>query len=305
MTTETVLIIDDSAEIRSLLESLLPFAGYETLSAGTGWEGLGLVFHARPDVLLLDLELPDIGGLKILEQLNRANLSIPSVIMTGYGSEGVAAKALRLGALGYLIKPFTAEEVLATVEKALTMGRLVRERASLSALVDRQTRYLQALSTLSQALVNSTDCDLLFQRIVDAAQFMTRADSSWLSLRRDEGPGFRVIAQRGKAGCANLEFCETSGSESVAPVLTQGIPLRARAASGTTIRLQTEDQVKALLQMPLGLPEASVGLLSVDRRESDVPFSEQDQELLQILASYVLLALERNRRPGQGTESTH
>ena len=223
---------------------------------------------------------------------------------SGYGSEGVAAKALRLGALGYLIKPFTAEEVLATVEKALTMGRLVRERASLSALVDRQTRYLQALSTLSQALVNSTDCDLLLQRIVDAAQYMTRADSSWLSLRQDEGTRFRVVAQRGKTGCTSLEFCETSGSENVSPVLTQGTPVRTRAASGTTIRLQTEDEAKALLQMPLCLPEVTLGLLSVDRRESDVPFSEQDQELLQILASYVLLALERNRQPGQGAEST-
>lgn len=304
MTTETVLIIDDSAEIRSLLETLLPFAGYRTLSTGTGWEGLGLAFHARPDVLLLDLELPDIGGLKILEQLNRANLNIPSVIMTGYGSEGVAAKALRLGALGYLIKPFTADEVLATVEKALAVGRLAREKASLSARVDRQARYLQALSALSQALVSGTDCDLLLQRIVDAAQYMTRADSSWLSLRQGEGECFRIVAQRGKVGCTDLEFYETSGSESLAPALAQGTPLRLQAASGATIRLQTDDEVKALLQVPLGPAEASVGLLSVHRRESDVPFSEQDQEVLLILASYALLALERNRRPGQGAEPT-
>ncbi|HSJ54473.1 MAG TPA: response regulator [Anaerolineae bacterium] len=304
MTTETVLIIDDSAEIRALLESLLPYAGYETLSAGTGWEGLGLAVHARPDVMLLDLELPDIGGLKVLEQLNRARLSIPAVIMTGYGSEGVAATALRLGALGYLIKPFTAEEVLSTVEKALTVGRLARERASLSALAGRHARHLQALSVLGQAVVNGMDCDLLLQRIVEAALYVTRAERSWLSLRQEESGRFRVVAQRGKPDCTTQEFSEAAGAESLAPVLAQGTLLRTRAAPGTAIRLQTEDEVKALIQVPLGLPEGPVGLLSVDRQATDIPFSEQDEQLLLILASYALLALERNRQAGREAGTT-
>jgi len=300
MARERVLIVDDSAEIRALLESVLSYAGYEPFSAGTGQEGLGLAFHAQPDVLLVDLELPDIGGFKLLEQLNGANISIPTVIMTGYGSEGVAARALRLGAIGYLIKPFTTEEVLATVEKALTVGRLARDRASLSALVDRHARQVRILSVLGQAAANGTDCGLLLQRIVEAAPYVTRAERSWICLRQGQTDRFRVAAQYGKAGCKSLEFSGTAGAESLAPVLAQGAIVRARADPGTAIRLQTEDEVMALLQVPFGLPEATVGLLSVDRQASDIPFDEQDEQLLLILASYALLALERKRHAGEG-----
>jgi CheY-like chemotaxis protein len=297
---ETVLIIDDSAEIRDSLETVLPYNGYKTLSASTGWEGLGLAFHERPDVLLLDLELRDISGLKILEELNRANISIPAVIMTGYGSEGVAAKALRLGALGYLIKPFTTEEVLAAVEKALAVGRLARERSNLLALVGRHARHLQALAVLGQALANGMDCDLLLPRIVEAALYVTHAERAWIGLRQGQTDRFQVVAQRGKTGCTSLEFSEAAGAESVTPVLGEGTLLRAQATPGEAIRLQTEDEVMALLQVPLGQREAAVGLLSVDRQASDVPFSEQDEQLLLILASLALLALDRDRQVGQG-----
>lgn len=299
MAGERVLIVDDSAEIRALLESVLPSAGYETLSAGTGQEGLDLAFRERPDILLVDFRLPDIGGLELLEQLNRANISIPAVVMTGYGSEGVAARALRLGALGYLIKPFTTEEVLTTVEKALAVGRLARDRANLSARAGRHARQLQILSVLGQAAADGMDYDLLLQRIVEAALYVTRAKRSWICLRQGQTDQFRVVAQCGKTGCKRLEFSETAGAESLAPVLAQGTSLRAQAAPGTAIRLQTGDEVMALLQVALGLSGATVGLLSVDRQASDVPFSEQDEQLLLILASYALLALERNRQAGQ------
>ena len=300
MTGQTILIIDDSAEIRALLESVLRFAGHGTLSAGTGEQALSLAFAARPDVLLVDLELPDISGLNILEQLHRANLAIPSVIMTGYGSEGLAARALQLGALGYLIKPFTTEEVLATVEQALAVGQLARDRESLSALASRHARHLQVLSMVGQAVANGLECDALLQRIVEAALYVTRAERAWLGLRQGQRDRFRVVAHYGVAGCSRQEFEAASGAEIVRAVLAQGTLLRARAEPGATIRLQTGDEVTALLQVPLGPPRATVGLLSVDRQASDVPFSEQDEQLLLILASFALLALDRDRQVGQG-----
>jgi DNA-binding NtrC family response regulator len=124
MSDATVLIIDDSAELRALLEGILPYGGYQTLSAGTGEQGLSLALHHKPDVILLDLELPDTSGIQVLEKLNEHGLAAPTIMITGFGSEGVAARALHLGALGYLIKPFTTEEVLTSVERALTVRDL-------------------------------------------------------------------------------------------------------------------------------------------------------------------------------------
>ena len=109
MAGETVLVIDDSAELRSVLETILPYGGYQVFLASNGAEGLRLIRQQNPDLIMVDLELPDTNGLKILEQLNEQGVSIPTIMMTGYGSEGVAARALRLGVRDYLIKPFTTE----------------------------------------------------------------------------------------------------------------------------------------------------------------------------------------------------
>jgi two-component system, NtrC family, sensor kinase len=298
VTTATVLIVDDSAPIRALLESLLPYAGYRTLSAGTGMEGLELALQARPDVLLLDLELPDTTGLKILERLNRAKLNIPAVIMTGYGSEGVAASALRLGALGYLIKPFTSEEVLATVEKALTVGRLSEERAKLSALLRRQGRCLQVLSVLTQALVKGMERKLILQRIVEAAHYLTGAERAWLSLRQGDTDRFPVVAHSGTPGWPSLDFVETAGAESLAPGLDEGTLVRLQVPPGATILLQSQQEAKTLLQAPVGRPGVILGLLSVDRQGENTLFSDPDEQLLLILAGYAQLALERDGPPG-------
>jgi DNA-binding response OmpR family regulator len=81
-----ILIIDDSTELRSLLESILPYSGYQTISATTGQDGLDLAEKIKPDLILLDLELPDTTGLKVLEALERQARSIPTIMMTGYGS---------------------------------------------------------------------------------------------------------------------------------------------------------------------------------------------------------------------------
>lgn len=295
MATETVLIIDDSIEIRSLLESILPYEGYRTLSASTGWEGLGLALSAQPDALLVDLELPDIGGLKILEQLNREKVTIPAIMMTGYGSEGVAARALRLGAVGYLIKPFTTEEVLLAVEKALGVGRLRRDKAHSTALVQAYARHLRTISALSRAIVQGLEPDSCLQRIVEAAMFMTRAERCTLSLLNDIAGQFHIVARQGKSACDLQDFPATAGDARLQPVL-QGLVVRLQAAPGSAIELQTGDWAQAVLQVPLVGQNGVAGLLSVDRQEKESPFGEHDEQALSILADYAILVLAKEHR---------
>ena len=304
MAEEQILIIDDSNELRSLLESILPYSGYQTLSASTGEEGIELATKLHPDVILVDLELPDTTGLKVIEELNRRGITVPAIMITGYGSEGTAARALRLGAQGYLVKPFTTEEVLASVEKALVVRRLNRERARLESKLDTYARHFRTVAAMGSTLIDGDDLDQVYQRIVDAGSFVTRAERCTLALLDPVSGQLEVAATRGKSEPLSMTAAPRAGAKGLRPVLKQGVCVRLRAASGESITLQTGDQVKAALQVPLKTRGQVIGLLSVDRQDSPSPFDEHDELILTILSNCIVIALEMKRLTDLAASST-
>jgi DNA-binding response OmpR family regulator len=297
MAEEKVLIVDDSIELTNLLENILPYGGYQAISATTGEEGLRLVLELGPDLILVDLELPDITGLRFLEMLNQQGLTIPTIMMTGYGSEGVAARALRLGASGYLIKPFTTEEVLTSVEKALTVSRLRREKAQLASMLDSYSRHFRTISAIGQAMIDGLDREQFFQRIADAALFITRAERCLLSLGDRDPNQLKLVAARGKTVPTGLLFLRQAGDARLQTALAAGASVRLHSSSEALIALQTGEAVRAVLQVPLKTKEEVIGMLSVDRQGSGVPFGKHDEQMLAILADYAVIAEELFARP--------
>ena len=304
MAEEQILIIDDSTELRSLLESILPYSGYQTLSASTGEEGIELAIKLRPDVILVDLELPDTTGLKVIEELNQQGIAIPAIMITGYGSEGTAARALRLGAQGYLVKPFTTEEVLSSVEKALVVRRLNREKARLELRLDTYTRHFRTLAVMGSTLIEGNELDQVYQRVVDAGAFVTRAERCSLALLDPVSGELEVVASRGKSGPHSMTADPRDGATGLRPVLERGTSVRLQAVTGETIVLQTGDLVKAVLQVPLKARTRTIGLLSVDRQDSSSPFDSHDEQMLGILANCIVIALEMQRLNKLAASST-
>lgn len=295
MPKDTILIIDDSTELRSLLESILPYSGYQAISATTGEEGLRLALESNPDVILVDLELPDTTGLQLLETFKQHELTMPTIMMTGYGSEGVAARALRLGALDYLVKPFTTEEVLSSVERALTVERLRRENAQLASMLDAQGRHFRMLQAIGRAAIEDRDLDQFFQRIVEAGLYATRAETCLLLLLDTAQDQLCIAAAHGQEGQVGRCFPRQSGDERFWAVLESGASVRLHTSTDPYIELQNGDKVKAVLQVPLQRGEQIVGLLSVDRRSNGSPYGKRDEQMLAILADYAVLALEKQR----------
>jgi DNA-binding response OmpR family regulator len=97
----------------------LAFAGYKTLEARNGTEGMGLVRQANFDLLLLDLILPGAGGFDILRVAREFRATLPIIVLTARGEEEDRVKGLRLGADDYMVKPFSIRELLARVEAVL------------------------------------------------------------------------------------------------------------------------------------------------------------------------------------------
>jgi two-component system KDP operon response regulator KdpE len=114
----TILIVEDEPPIRRLLRTTLGAHEYRTLEAATGAEALSELRHRRPDLVLLDLGLPDVDGLKLIGDI-RAIGPFPIVVLSSRGDEAAKVTALDSGADDYVTKPFGADELLARIRAAL------------------------------------------------------------------------------------------------------------------------------------------------------------------------------------------
>jgi DNA-binding response OmpR family regulator len=119
MPRQRILTIEDDAAIRRGIVDALRFAGYETLEAGRGRDGLQLALTAEFDLLLLDLVLPEVDGMEILGQVRSLRPTMPVIILTARGDETDRVAGLRDGADDYVVKPFSVRELLARVEAVL------------------------------------------------------------------------------------------------------------------------------------------------------------------------------------------
>ncbi len=114
----TILIVEDDPPIRRLLRTTLGAHDYRTVEASTGAEAMSGLRHHRPDLVLLDLGLPDIDGLMLLSQIRKLS-PVPIVVLSSRGDEQAKVMALDSGADDYVTKPFGADELLARLRAAL------------------------------------------------------------------------------------------------------------------------------------------------------------------------------------------
>src|SRR5215212_9298821 len=121
-----ILIIDDEPSIRATLAQILEDEGHRTSACESGEEGIALFAREEFDLVLLDLWLPGIDGLGVLERLHGAG-GVPVIVISGHGSVESAVRATRLGAYDFLEKPLSLERVLLTVNHALA-DRKLREQ---------------------------------------------------------------------------------------------------------------------------------------------------------------------------------
>jgi two-component system KDP operon response regulator KdpE len=113
-----ILLVDDEAAIQRAVGLLLRTRGYDVLIAGTGGEALTVAAGSRPDLIVLDLGLPDLEGTEVCRRL-RATSRVPIVVLSARGAEADKVNALDLGADDYVTKPFGPEELLARIRVAL------------------------------------------------------------------------------------------------------------------------------------------------------------------------------------------
>ncbi len=123
-----ILVIDDEEAIRLFLESTLEDEGYDVRTAATGGEGLAAVFERVPDLVLLDLMLPDMSGLQVLGSIKEKIPHLCVIMLTAYREADTAVRAMKLEAFDYATKPIQLKHLLAVVKKGLDVTAEARER---------------------------------------------------------------------------------------------------------------------------------------------------------------------------------
>ena len=134
-----ILVIDDEAAIRDSLKMILEYEGYEVLTAATGEEGIAQAEREAPDLVFLDVKMPGMDGLEVLQRLRHIVEVTPIVVISGHGTVSTAVEATKLGAFDFIEKPLERERVLVTVRNAVDSRRLRTENRSFKR--DAEKRY--------------------------------------------------------------------------------------------------------------------------------------------------------------------
>jgi len=139
--TGSILIIDDEAEIRESLETLLELEGYSVETAATGQQGLYRIGQRTFDLILLDLALPGRNGMDILAELRSQDPNLSVMMITAYGTVENAVKAIQSGAVNFVQKPWDNEKLLADVRAAIARHRAEEENVQLKRALKQRYNF--------------------------------------------------------------------------------------------------------------------------------------------------------------------
>ena len=184
MAKQKILVVDDEHLIRWSLEQNLQKQGYEVLTAGSGEEALKLMREDAPDLVLLDIQLPGINGIEVLEKIKEIDEELIVIMITALGVLETAVKAMRMGAYDYISKPFNLDELAITIRKALETGELKREVAQ-----------LRSAQTQRYGVSNLIGESRHMQDVLAMVKKVAASDASTVLIQGESGTGKELVAK--------------------------------------------------------------------------------------------------------------
>ena len=186
--TQTILVVDDSKPVSEFVQIVLEERGYKTIVSNNGNQAMVMAVEYRPDLVLLDIMMPDIDGYTICAQLkaDRKTRDIPVIFLSALNSQFDKIKAFKCGAVDFVTKPIQVEELTARVKSHLTISRLNRALQSsnrdLESLVSERTKELEESNKkladikMDKSLDDEADVRRLTEAVMASIEVQIRND---------------------------------------------------------------------------------------------------------------------------------
>ncbi|MFQ5579642.1 MAG: sigma-54-dependent transcriptional regulator [Nitrospiria bacterium] len=183
MKSNRILIVEDDHAVRAVLVTLLKEVGYEIKAVSDGPQAVKLAKETVFNLYLIDLRLPSMSGIEVLQEIRKINSQAICVVLTAYATIELSVKAMKAGAFDFISKPFQVDVVLSLVKNALEFGRLKNENYRLQQLVRDKYRYK-----------NMAGNSLAMQKVYDRIERVADSDSTAL-IQGESGTGKEIVAK--------------------------------------------------------------------------------------------------------------
>ncbi|MFR9728326.1 response regulator transcription factor [Saccharopolyspora sp. MS10] len=175
MGSRSLLVVDDEPTVRELLAATLRFAGFRVTAAATGEEALRAAVHERPDLVLLDVMLPDLDGFEVLRRLQERGGQVPVLFLTARDAPRDKVRGLTLGGDDYVTKPFDPEELIARIHAVLRRsGHAAASRTMTVADLEIDPDSHQVLRGEEQIRLSPTEFRLLTYLVRNSGQVVSK-----------------------------------------------------------------------------------------------------------------------------------
>jgi len=285
MPREKILVVDDEANIRLLCNEILTRHDFIPTCVDSPSRALQVVEEETFDLLMTDISMPEMDGLQLLQSIREFQEDLPAIVITGHGRLDQAIHSLHLGAQAFIVKPFTQQELLQTIQETLEKNRLIKENLRL--------KLLMPLFEISQNLLLEVNPNALFEQIVHVASKETKSDQAILILRDDLSGALEMKAAFPPLSESNdgVELFKRIGQKTI-----EAMEAMIHVEGGNSYPEYTELLQKrgfsSFVSIPLSYQGKVPAVLSLFKRTGGVPHNQSDIELISILSGQAVIAIE-------------
>lgn len=282
-----ILVVDDEKAIRDMLADFLDSEGFAVSTAPDGAGAVSELSKAHYDLVLSDLKMPKMGGIALLEEVNKIAPDTVTVIMTGFGTVETAIDAMKRGAYDYVLKPFKMDEVTLVIRRGIEKRRMEAENMRL--------REAVSLYKVSEAISASLSLDQVLETVADSCLHEMPSDlvSTWLN--DGEGGYF----ERQNLSSSRIPKEEKLGRLDPGAVLQYFQSETALLEQGSRgLRFFSEMPAPALVSLtavPLRVQNRPIGFIAAASFTVGNRLNEGHRKLLSIIASRAAAAIENAR----------